>query len=213
MRANDELLKRFTVKITKQPTKPGYWEYLLVEIFDGGMKVGEYQRNYPSLYNTFHPFQKAGKYYALYSPNYLYTRLMSLPDCKDIGGEDKENTPYASHFCPTGYAIPFGAYYNDGPTPEASNRQVKRDFDAEFGFVCGCIWGDDGSWKIQYLDLSEADSGVIRRDDRMGYIELLNGAEEFAAAIDLEDWQPGRPLVRIACTRRFDMRKKEVESD
>lgn len=24
----------------------------------------------------------------------------------------------------------------------------------DFGFVWGCIWGDDSSWKVQYLDLS-----------------------------------------------------------
>ena len=28
------------------------------------------------------------------------------------------------------------------------------------GFVAGCVWGDDSSWKIEYLDLSKADEGI-----------------------------------------------------
>lgn len=212
MRVNDELLKRFTVKTTEQPTRPGCWNCLLVEVFDGGVKVGEYQRNYPSLYHTFLPFYKGDKCYALYSPKYMYTRIMSLPDCKDLGGEDADNTPYKVHFCPTGYAVPFGEYCVDAPTPEEPHRFVKRAFDAEFGFVCGRIWGDDSSWKIQYLDLSEAQRGVVRRDDRLGYIELLNGADGLAAAIDLEDWEPDMALVRVTGISRFDLGKAVTKS-
>jgi hypothetical protein len=42
----------------------------------------------------------------------------------------------------------------------------------DHGFVAGCIWGDDSSWKIQYLDLSRVEEGIIRREERFGYIEL-----------------------------------------
>jgi hypothetical protein len=38
--------------------------------------------------------------------------------------------------------------------------------------VWGCIWGDDSSWKVQYLDLSRIQDGLINRDERFGYIEL-----------------------------------------
>ena len=41
-----------------------------------------------------------------------------------------------------------------------------------FGFVWGCEWGDDSSWKIQYLDLRKVQQGVIVRSDRFGYVEL-----------------------------------------
>jgi hypothetical protein len=34
------------------------------------------------------------------------------------------------------------------------------------------IWGDDSSWKLQYLDLSQIRQGIIHRDDRFGYVEL-----------------------------------------
>lgn len=41
-----------------------------------------------------------------------------------------------------------------------------------FGFVSGCIWGDDSSWKIQFLDLTQAEKGIVKREERFGYIEL-----------------------------------------
>ena len=42
----------------------------------------------------------------------------------------------------------------------------------------GCYWGDDNSWKVQYLDLSEIEKGIIRRDERFGYAELATSGYE-----------------------------------
>lgn len=56
-----------------------------------------------------------------------------------------------------------------------------------FGFVAGCIWGDDSSWKIEYLDLSAVEKGEIRRDARFGYIEMPDGIS-LKQAIDLVDY-------------------------
>lgn len=96
-------------------TKPGCWNYTLVGIYmvtldEEGVvtteaKVGEYQRNYSNA-GPFAAFELKGKWYALYSKEYMYTRVMSLPDCVDLGGEDKCNTPYSNHFCPSEYYIP-----------------------------------------------------------------------------------------------------------
>ena len=36
----------------------------------------------------------------------------------------------------------------------------------------GVARGDDSSWKVQYLDLSAVEDGIIRRDERFGYVEL-----------------------------------------
>lgn len=78
------------------------WGKLLVEIFKDEEKIGEYERNYGSLFNTFAPFEQNGQYYALYSKDYTATRIMSLPDCKDIGSEE----PHAHGFCPVDYYVP-----------------------------------------------------------------------------------------------------------
>lgn len=43
----------------------------------------------------------------------------------------------------------------------------------DFGFMAGCIWGDESSWKIQYLDLSKVEKGILVREERFGYVELL----------------------------------------
>jgi hypothetical protein len=57
------------------------------------------------------------------------------------------------------------------PGSESWNRDREWP-DGSFGFVWGCYWGDDSSWKVQYLDLSLIQEGIIMRDDRFGYVEL-----------------------------------------
>lgn len=269
MKRDIETIERFPVKTTPIPSKPGCWNKLLVEIFEktpgsDPVKIGEYRRNYASLFDTFLPFKKNGKYYALYSPSYTATRVMSLPDCKDLGGEE----PTGFGFCPTGYAVPFGEYVHQpfdpsDPRPPVANHQadkwativdrrhwwpddkngpdyspereaeylaekkrthqlvsewndrhpyVTTAFNAEFGFVCGCVWGDDSSWKIQHLDLSQVEMGIVKRDDRYGYVELLGGSGTLADAIDIEYWEPEDPQIYIAVRQSFDMRKRAGES-
>ncbi len=61
----------------------------------------------------------------------------------------------------------------------------------EFGFVWGCVWGDDSSWKIQHLDLTGIQSGVIRRDDRFGYVELSTDGYQ-SPCFDLDRARPPR---------------------
>lgn len=80
----------------------GYWNHIRVGVFRGAEQVGEYTRNYGSLLSTFFPFEREGKWYALYSPDYTATRVMSLPDCKDIGGEESN----AHGFCPAEFYVP-----------------------------------------------------------------------------------------------------------
>lgn len=147
-------------------TKPGCWRSLRVGVFDGDTQIGEYQRNYPSLYKTFYPFKKNGKWYALYSKDYTATRVMSLPDCKDICGEE----PSGFGFCPVELYVPMSANESDG-------EDLEDELPVDFGFVAGCVWGDDSSWKIQYIDLSLLEQGIIKREDRFGYTELPRDME------------------------------------
>jgi len=64
--------------------------------------VGEYIRNYPSLLDTFFPFESAGQELALYSREYTATRILRLPDCVDLGGEE----PAPNGFCPVAFFVP-----------------------------------------------------------------------------------------------------------
>ena len=178
---------RFFTKENRKPSKSGCWDILDVDIWmedDSGkeIKIGHYSRNYPTLYNTFYSFKKNDQWYALYSPDYTCTRIMTLPDCKDIGGE----SPDEFGFCPTGYFVP--RYQKDGNEKEYNEKYFSSNNDifyADFGFICGCVWGDDSSWKIQYLDLSECEKGIIKRDDRFGYIELAGDYDSLKNCIDI----------------------------
>lgn len=152
-------MNRFRVRTEDIPSKTGGWNSQRVVIMDilgiQNAEVGEYVRNYPTIYNTFCPFEKDGRWYALYSRDYTGTRIMTLPECEDIGGED----PCPFGFCPVDYYVP----YQDNPT---------------IAFVSGCIWGDDSSWKIQVLDISDCANGNIVRKNLIPSAEYRDGRLE-----------------------------------
>lgn len=229
--------KRFTAAQSQNNT---------ILIFDNGTQIGSYFRNYHSFGDsTFYAFEQNGKWYALYSRDYTCTRIMSLPDCVDIGGEVPEN----EGFCPVELYVPQICFqklsqadprpYNPRHDPERWATKVPHDgyveyrwdqsqefkdtckkFDAEFdewmnkypyvteyapwGFVAGCHWGDDSSWKIQFIDLSKASDGIITRDDRFGYIELPSGVS-LESAIDTRGFKPERPFIEIALPTTFNI--------
>lgn len=175
----------------------GSWNYLEVGVFkqdnEEEVLLGTYIRNYSVLKNTFFPFEKDGKTYALYSRDYTGTRIMSLPSCRDLGGEESDSFG----FCPVDFYVPQPYEVLDGEEDERvdiekwhedengnyvpDKRLVKRL--GTFGFVAGCVWGDDSSWKIQYLDLREIENGVIKRDERFGYIEIPRGSKRLKDSI------------------------------
>jgi hypothetical protein len=186
-------VKRYYAKvIEKIEIRPGCWAYNKIGIFErlspdntNDKQIGSYQRNYDAFFDTFHPFQIKDKkdpegnpkWYALYSRSYTATRLMSLPDCTDLGGED----PAGHGFCPVEYWVPQGdedenTYWDEG----------------SWGFVKGCVWGDDSSMKVEWLIIDPenvAGKGVIRREARFGYCELADGIP-LKQAIKIDDFRP-----------------------
>lgn len=256
--------KRFKAKeIKKIDNGKGYWNSVLVGVFDGEEQIGEYKRNYPDFASsTFYAFELNNKWYALYSKDYTSTRIMSLPDCKDIGGEE----PDAFGFCPVEFYVPeiTGIIFNpEDPQPKLANHNVEKwglkvenrifypdspnhpqpdenkkleylkekelswqafkewqnrnpfltQF-AKFGFVSGCVWGDDSGWKLQFIDLSEAEKGIIKRDDRFGYLELPNVS--LADAVEVLDYDNylNDPIekfkVKIAIPTIYNLLGKKV---
>jgi hypothetical protein len=84
----------------------------------------------------------------------------------------------------------------------------------DFGFVWGCIWGDDGSWKLQHLDLSHIRKGVVRRDERFGYLELAtHGFENPCLNLDAEPPRNSRPPHFIVVGRRRVQFAVEMQFD
>ena len=190
----------YRTETATRESKPGCWEVMTVSIFKGDEKIGEYERNYYSLYNTFHPFLFNGKHYSLYSCDYTATRVMTLPDCKDFCGEER----HAWGFCPVSYFVP---YYIE----ENANDMI-FPFQGQHGFVAGCVWGDDTSWKIQHLDLSRLEEGIIKRTDRFGYIPLMD-ALSLKDSLDLENAvcvpKDEEPQIAIAVPHHFDLETGE----
>ena len=177
---------------------PGRWDLCEVRIFlitaSEQKQIGEYTRNYPFFgVETFLPFSRGGRDYALYSGDYTCTRLMDLPSCTDIGGEE----PDAAGFCPVAYCIP-----DVFTTLDNSKRE------SEIGFVAGCIWGDDSSWKVQCLDLSQVERGIIKRDERLGYLELPAGVPLDKAVLEVREISAQDGLtarLRISSVNTFNL--------
>ncbi len=174
---------------------PGAMKSLHVSIFqnreDGPVKIGEYRRNYSKLYQTFHPFQQDGKWYALYSKDYTCTSVMELPSCRDIAGEE----PNSLGFCPVDFYVP----YQDPHVQKAKQE-------GQFGFVAGCVWGDDTCWKIQFLDLSRIQSGVLVREERFGYLAMPAKATRLEESVSLAEYNPpDYPNITLSVDVAFNL--------
>jgi len=186
---------RFSAKSEKIVNGPGRWDYCDVRIFEfdgqSEREIGKYTRNYPSFLNTFCPFEKNGQWFALYSKEYTATRVMTLPGCQDIGGEK----PSGGGFCPVDYFVPY-----DEP------NVVKAGTAGSFGFVAGCVWGDDSSWKIQFLDLSNVESGSLKREAKYGYISIPDSLDRLSKCFSFIDYDPPEfNLIHIAADQCFDV--------
>lgn len=195
------------------PSRPGSWNVTELSIYldEAGFnkKLGGYVRNYNSFgVETWLPFSRGNKDYALYSRDYTSTRLMELPSCTDIGGED----PHSGGFCPVEYYIPDIQYFEKVPDPQKRSEFVYelRKSPSDVAFVAGCIWGDDSSWKIQCIDLLGVESGVIRRDARFGYAALPKGVS-LRNAVTLQRAQDtGRVIATLAVMQHFDFETGEI---
>ena len=157
-----------------------------------------------------------------------YTRLTAEDEAKGIEYKDRRGHAYEG-FCPVDFYVPV---YRKVTFPESLGKtgkplegwltgdkcfDVKNDKSVpgpiqycDFGFVAGCIWGDDSSWKIEFLDLSQVEKGIIRRDDRFGYIELP-AKMNLKEAIDMSTWEPNHPWLGVTHTTRWNYVTKESE--
>ena len=213
---------RYFVLGTRKENRPGTWESTIVEVFrradDEGepKKVCEYERNY-GLLQTFEPFRQGSREFALISPRYTGTSVLDLATGRII----EEEPDSSMGFCPVGFYVPDWWDLHDGSViPGSEQWDADREWPTgEFGFVWGCVWGDDSSWKVQHLDLTGIQSGVIRRDERFGYVELATDGYRspcFALEralppqgsapppfIEMERWE-GKINVTFAVEMRFD---------
>ena len=214
---------RYFVRGTRKENRPGTWPSTVVEVFRRASargepeKVAEYERNYGMLH-TFEPFRQGDREFALISPQYTGTSVMDLA----TGGVIAEEPHSSTGFCPVGFYVPdWWDVHDESVIPGSEFWNADCEWPSgEFGFVWGCVWGDDSSWKVQYLDLNGIRDGAIRRDERFGYVELAtsgHGSPYFTPEvallprgsdpppfIRLERWE-GTTNVTFAVEMQFDL--------
>ena len=167
-----------------------------------------------------------GKWYALYSKDYTATRVMSLPDCRDLGGEEamgaasaRSSSTYPRYrkvlmTHPDHRVTENWCFESDGhEDTKASSRDFTFTYgpwlSLDIGFVAGCHWGDDSTWKLQVFDLSRAAEGILVRSERFGHVQL--GTMPLVNAVRLDHY-PGFWELRATIIRqeRRDVRSGEL---
>lgn len=169
---------------------------------DSELKIGEYDRDFCVLHKTFHPFKYKDTYYALYSPRCKETRIMELPSCKDYCAVEGK-------IFPVEYYVPSLKDIN----ASQSNKELEEIY-GTFGFISGCYWGDDSTWKIGYIDLTGLEEKVVKADFRFGYVvQPINLT--LPECIDLSDFNPANDVHSFTITRcsQYDMRKHYISED
>ncbi len=205
--------------------KEGSWDYQLVEVFDKKKKIGEYTRNYPQGgATTFIPFLgEDGNWYALYSSHYTATRVMKLPSCEDIGGEDVDG--YG--FCAMNYFQPkvhkmkssddskYEIYLGDRDVIGMNKTRIQHTKYLPIIFVAGMYWGVGNNYSIEAFDIRKAHKGIIKRFKPLGVYTELSNDMELKDAINC-DYDPtdGMMSFSVITEQRFVMEKDfNVEVD
>ena len=192
---------RYTTRVTRTSSE-GKWTTVRVDIVDGDRVVAGYDRNH-SMYGTFEPFRQGDREFALVAPHYTATSVMDLATGEIIAGEE----PDPNGFCPVGFYVPDWWDIHDGSIPPGSlywtdDMEWPR---GDFGFVWGCMWGDDLFWKVQYLDLSRVQQGELVRDERFGYVQLATHPQLSPRDLIRCSGHDGQLRVTFSTLQRFDL--------
>jgi hypothetical protein len=223
------MMRAFHVTTETKPSgQPHVMATTIVSIYEGDQFLGSYERLFPALgAATFCPFEHGGRWYALYSADYTTTRVMALPECRDLGGE--ESDPHG--FCPVEYYVPryrvgtwsspttgqtYQHYEFDNadrfrPAPQTTDTPYEYGpwHFLDTGFVAGCHWGDDASWKVEVLDLSRVAEGIIVRSARFGHCEVPH-KRSLRETLDFLGWTPQDPVVTVVRQEERDLATGQV---
>lgn len=194
----------FSVRENEVAAEKGYGSTLTVDVLNAKNDIiAQYSRNYGAMMQTFEPFRQGGKMFALISTDYTATAVMDLSTGEIIAGEK----PDSGGFCPVGFYVPDWWDIHDGSLlPGSSGWSDDYEFPkGHFGFVWGCIWGDDSSWKIQYLDLSNIQNGQIKRDERFGYVKLATNPNQHPKEFIKCSFYNGKCTVELKTENDFDL--------
>lgn len=204
----------FKIEVATVDNKPGTWSSEKVSVYRCDNLIGEYIRNYHRFAAlTFYPFRIGQDWYALYSAHYTATRVMKLQENKieDWCGEE-----VLQHgFCPVEIYVPQYNKYAVNDESKIEYYTVDVDYITQgefcedqttdmfvsseycnFGFLCGCVWGDDSNWKLRYIDLSQIPNKILTITDKFGYFPLPVSLT-LRQCIDMNNWEPDDQLLAL----------------
>lgn len=212
----------FIIECTSIENKPGQWNSSKISIFRDDILIGEYLRNYANYApNTFYPFLIENEWYALYSADYTTTRVMKLHDDRIEDWCGEESSAYG--FCPVELYVPRYNRYSADTDYYVSDTEYATcaEFIAEqedknfvemkyhdFGFLCGCVWGDDTSWKLRYIDLSKVPDKQLEIFDRFGYWEIPSNMK-LKECINMRGWEPRHNWIELTRMEHFNLKTGE----
>jgi hypothetical protein len=196
-----------------------------------GRLIGEYIRNYSSFgAMTFHPFRMNNEWYAVYSTHYTATRIMKLhvDRIEDWCGEE----PDGAGFCPVEFYVPHYVETEqkytagNGETKsfkvftvdcDVTNPELREEFEGteyvrdaycNFGFLCGCHWGDDTSWKIRYMDLSQVPEKILTISEKFGYWQMPPTLT-LRECVDMSGWEPTHHWIQLTGSQHINLKTDE----
>lgn len=209
---------------------PGTWDSEKVSIFRDGKLIGEYMRNYTNGVNTFYPFQLEGEWYALYSAQYTELRAMRLGQdhIEDwCGTQQLKNA-----FCPLELYVPRYNVMTDSYTSgtdelrqfeysvvdstvtadefiaDSTSANCKETTYCDFGFVAGCLWGDDSTAKLRYIDLAKIVNKELHVTEKFGYWEIPDRMT-LQQAVDMSHWEPAHNWISLARVEHINLKTDE----
>lgn len=180
------------------------WDFTTVEVYYEGDKIGQYVRNYPHLLHTFCPFQQNGKDYALISKDYTRTVVIELPSFKFV-------TSFGNGLHPACYHVP--AVNEDVLGVPIGNGEEIWGPSSKWALVAGSYPTDDThmGYRIQFIDLSRLEEGVVTQDARFGKLEMSGNCIELKEAdvpwYSKEDFERGQVWIKVPRLRGFYLPK------
>lgn len=189
----DGFRDRYRVETARVSNGPGHWDSCVGTVLDTAYQkprvVATVTRDYPNF--PYEPFRQGDRDYMLVAPHHTGTSVLDLATGEIVAAEPVA----AGGFCPVGFHVPDWWDVHDGSIlPGSQYWQPEYEQPSGlYGFVWGCVWGDDSSWKVQHLDLSRVADGVLQRDDRYGYVPLATNSSTPPDFIDV--WSDDRTVT------------------
>lgn len=147
----------YCARVYSTNNKSGRFFVELVNSHTGDI-IHSYYRTYPCLFRTIDAFRYKNSDYIIFSDFTTALKIISVASKEIIEVS-------TSGFCPTEVFV---------PSQEDITHRITGGQYLPFMLVAGCLWGDDSSWKIQYLSLEDL-SRPLKLEEKFGYLELASG--------------------------------------